>query len=163
MPKNGTSGTETKNQRPPFNANIPPKWRIEYLFYASSTFGWVYSQFFKIAHFLFFELFFLLHGQTTKSAKWHPKKCSRQKANKPALKQNFLSKYTRAGLIFRFFGFWGISQRALLQTWLICGWFYIYLMLYCCFLQVCTSNSGIFSHICLQRLLSIPRCLWCCV
>ena len=61
------------------------------------------------------EPFSQQHGQKTKIAKWHPKKCSNQKVeeNKLALELNFLSKYNRGGYIFRFLRFWGISQRAL--------------------------------------------------
>ena len=44
VPKNGTSGADSKKPRPLFNANIPPKWCRARLFYAFSTFGWVLSQ-----------------------------------------------------------------------------------------------------------------------
>ena len=66
MPKNGTSGAETKKQRPLFNANIPPKWCRTRLFYAFSTFGWVLSQFKKI---VFLAPFHPL--KMTKSQKWN--------------------------------------------------------------------------------------------
>ena len=52
--KNGTSGGETKKIRPLFNANIPPKWWGTHLFYAFITFGWVLSNFSKIAIFYHF-------------------------------------------------------------------------------------------------------------
>ena len=41
VPKNGSSGAETKKPRPLFNANIPPKWCRTSLFYAFIIFGWV--------------------------------------------------------------------------------------------------------------------------
>ena len=47
VPKNGTSGAETKKQRPLFDANIPPKWCRTRLFCAFSTFGRVFNQFKK--------------------------------------------------------------------------------------------------------------------
>ena len=50
--KYGTSDAETKKRRPLFYANISPKWCIACLFYAIITFGWVLSQFSKIAYFL---------------------------------------------------------------------------------------------------------------
>ena len=58
------------------------------------------------------ESFLLLYGRKTKSAKWHPKECSNQKVeeNKPALKLNFPSKYTRAGS----YNWNWVFQRALL-------------------------------------------------
>ena len=51
VPKNGTSGAETKKRRPLFVANYPPKWCTARLFYAFSTFGWVLSQFKNLAFF----------------------------------------------------------------------------------------------------------------
>ena len=48
VPKNGIWGAQTKKPRPLFNVNIPPKWWRARLFYAFSTFGWVFSQFWKI-------------------------------------------------------------------------------------------------------------------
>ena len=68
VPKNGTSDAETKKPRPLFNANIPPKWCEARLFYAIITFGWVLSQFSKIANFRLFLLrFYLLNGQMHKT------------------------------------------------------------------------------------------------
>ena len=65
--KNSTSGAETKKQRPLFNANIPPKWCRTRLFYAFIIFGWVLSQFSKIAHFLsFLRRFYCYMGEKLK-------------------------------------------------------------------------------------------------
>ena len=105
VPKNGTSDAETKKRRPLFNANIPPKWCVARLFYAIITFGWVLSQFSKIANFRSLSRrFYLLNGQKTKSAQGQQKERSNQKVeeNKPALKLNFLSKSKWSGLDFEF-------------------------------------------------------------
>ena len=49
-----------------FNADIPPKWWITCFSYAFITFGWVYSQFFKIAHFLYWFWAVFLATRTNK-------------------------------------------------------------------------------------------------
>ena len=78
--KNGTLNAGTKKRRPLFNGNIPPKWWLTRLFYAFITFGWVLSQFSKIAHLWpFFSRFYLLNGQKTKSARLPRKMASNQK------------------------------------------------------------------------------------
>ena len=66
VPKNGTSGAETKKRRPLFNANIPPKWCRALLFQAFSTFGWVLGQSKNLP---FFGLFFQL--KRAKRKKWN--------------------------------------------------------------------------------------------
>ena len=103
VPKNGTSDAETKKRTPLFNANIPSKWCVAGLFYAIITFGWVLSQFSKIANFRsFLRRFYLLNGQKTKSAQGQRKERSNRKVeeNKPALKLNFLPKSKWSGLDF---------------------------------------------------------------
>ena len=67
VPKNSTSGAETKKPRPLFVANYPPKWCRTRLFYAFIIFGWVLSQFSKIAHFLsFLRRFYCYMGEKLK-------------------------------------------------------------------------------------------------
>ena len=57
------------------------------------------------------EPFLLLYGRKNIKVLNDPKECLNQKVeeNKPNLKLYFLLKYTRGGLIFRLFGFLGIS------------------------------------------------------
>ena len=50
-PKNGTSSAPNQKRRPPFHANILPKWWNRHLFHAFFNFGWVLSKFWKIAFF----------------------------------------------------------------------------------------------------------------
>ena len=81
----------------------PQIWCIARLFYVIITFGWVLSQFSKIANFRsFFSCFYLLNGHITNSAQGQQKERSNQKVeeNKPALKLNFLFKTSWAGLDF---------------------------------------------------------------
>ena len=101
--KNGLSGAETKKPRPLFNANISSKWCRTRLFYAFINFGWVLSQYSKIANFLsFLRRFYCYMGEKTKSAQGQQKERSNQKIeeNKPALELNFLSKSKWSGLYF---------------------------------------------------------------
>ena len=92
VPFFGTSGGGTKKTRPLFNANIPPKWCRTRLFYAFIIFGWVLSQFSKIAHFLsFLRRFYCYMGEKIKlpwyQGRWPQIK--KVQENKLALKFKF--------------------------------------------------------------------------
>ena len=89
------------------------------------------------------EPFLLLYGPKTKSAKWHPKESSNQKVeeNKPALKLNFPSKYTRAGS----YSWKWISQQALVWFGGISQWALLYKVhivqwSLCCYKSLCCQN-----------------------